>query len=222
MHPVRERSPAFLVVRMGRSNWLLAVAFQIVLGHAVTLPEKPCSRRDLDLRKDLVDHPAFFKSRSHVGHLVARLAICLFLVGCRRSESSLFEGEAARRPKAGQADEKADASGPSNETAKSAPSANLPLPPIEPATPVAKLTPAQQGILCDWVADRLGGYRLSTDCGGGRTVTNFANQADCIVGYLGFACPITVGQVAKCANAQSASHGCAFPRDECSPLLCGK
>lgn len=77
------------------------------------------------------------------------------------------------------------------------------------------LTDAEKAMLCDWQANKLGGYGMSVDCGGGLTIDAEPSQAEC-VSSAPTSCAATVGQAEACSNAMSCSN--LIP-NECAPLF---
>jgi hypothetical protein len=94
------------------------------------------------------------------------------------------------------------------------------LPPIDPSTKLTDLTDAQKAELCDWMNAELGGYGLVTDCGGGNTTKNSSDQAQCVATALTYRCPVTVGQLETCVEAEAPSHACQFPMPACKAVGC--
>ena len=72
--------------------------------------------------------------------------------------------------------------------------------------------------LCDYEAQRLGGYGQVVDCGGGLTLVADDSQASCLQQFP-LVCAATVSQAEACADQSSCSDPVA---DVCMPLLnCG-
>ena len=60
---------------------------------------------------------------------------------------------------------------------------------------------------------------MSTDCGGtGTTITNAANQAQCLGTQFTSSCRMTVGQYEACILNMAPSHGCSKNFDLCAPV----
>jgi hypothetical protein len=91
------------------------------------------------------------------------------------------------------------------------------LPPIDPQTNVHDLTAAQKAELCDWATNLLGGYGHVTMCAMG-TVSNAANQAQCVTETFRSSCMFTVGQFENCTLAEVPSGGCNMPYNVCQPV----
>src|SRR5689334_2982880 len=69
---------------------------------------------------------------------------------------------------------------------------------------VGDLTAPQRDSLCDWTAERQGGYGRAVDCPGGSTETTDDDRADCLEGVtvIEEECPtITVADIEDCTNA---------------------
>ena len=98
--------------------------------------------------------------------------------------------------------------------------ADVELPPIDPSVDMMNLTDAQRRQLCDWKNAQLGGYGLTTDCGGGNKAQMDENQEKCLTSGLVTRCPVTVRQFETCVLAQAPSHGCVFPFEQCRVLVC--
>jgi len=97
---------------------------------------------------------------------------------------------------------------------------DVPLPPLDPDALMTSLTDAQLRLFCDWKNATLGGYALTTDCGGGGRVSTDENQDKCIAFGIVTRCPITVRQYENCTLAMAPSHGCVFPEAQCHYLVC--
>ena len=82
------------------------------------------------------------------------------------------------------------------------------------------LSDAQRRQLCDWKNATLGGYNLTTDCGGGNKAQTDVNQDACVMSGLVTRCAVTVRQFETCIVAQAPSHGCVLPFEQCKPLFC--
>lgn len=79
-----------------------------------------------------------------------------------------------------------------------------------PPRTLADLTAAERKTLCDWTANRGGGYGKTTVCDGGLVVKNVANQSTCIDQYLGACNTVSVTEWEACRNAEVANP-CALP-----------
>lgn len=77
-------------------------------------------------------------------------------------------------------------------------------PSVPASTKLVDLTAAQEGELCDYVADLEGGYGFSKMCGDGITV-RVKDRASCIAMLEGAptSCTATVGDAEACAAAAS-------------------
>jgi len=88
---------------------------------------------------------------------------------------------------------------------------------------LAETTPAQQAALCDWVAERQGGYGFTKQCDDGSTASAPADRAECLADNQGLAdCPVTVGQFEACARELSrdmCASLAAAQRPVCRPVL---
>jgi len=70
--------------------------------------------------------------------------------------------------------------------------------------PLASLTAAQRGTLCDWESGKQGGYGRMINCPDGSQQMSDPDKATCVQGIssLGALCPtLTVGDIEDCANA---------------------
>ena len=80
---------------------------------------------------------------------------------------------------------------------------------------IDSLTDAEKVSICDWTANKLGGYGHVTDCGNGLTLDAPTSQADC-TSTAPTNCAATVSQYEACLNAQT----CANPLpSQCAPLI---
>jgi hypothetical protein len=73
-----------------------------------------------------------------------------------------------------------------------------PTPPIDPATEIVQLTPAQMGELCDWFSCISGGYGKQYTCGGNQAVYTQPDQTSCIDTITRATCSATVAAVTDC------------------------
>ncbi len=79
-----------------------------------------------------------------------------------------------------------------------------------PPRTLADLTAAERKKLCDWTANRGGGYGKSQVCDGGLVVRTVADQTTCINQYLGACTTVSVTEWEACRNAEVANP-CALP-----------
>ena len=75
-----------------------------------------------------------------------------------------------------------------------------------PGRPVDQLTSAERERLCDWMAERAGGYGYKADCGGGVFTYNFVDRADCLTDL---AAPCTVRDYETCAEGFASADWCS-------------
>jgi len=93
------------------------------------------------------------------------------------------------------------------------------LPPVDPAKTVNEISPGELATLCDWMANQLGGYDQETQCGGGISVRNFKDQAQCMAAVFPAGCRITIAEFETCILAQAPSRGCVLPSMACRGLI---
>jgi hypothetical protein len=94
-------------------------------------------------------------------------------------------------------------------------------PAIDPSTLLNNLDDSQKAEMCDWMTAALGGYGTAFNCAGGVSVSNPANQAQCIATWPKYRCNVNVGQLETCVLAEAPSHGCDIPEPQCTPISCG-
>jgi hypothetical protein len=73
-------------------------------------------------------------------------------------------------------------------------------PPFEPGRQVNTLSQPEVATLCDWVADKFGGYGKTIHCSDSSTRSSRESQADCVDSLAGASCQATVGDVEVCTN----------------------
>jgi hypothetical protein len=80
---------------------------------------------------------------------------------------------------------------------------------LDRARPVASLSDAELGRLCDWGLSQLGGYGTTLVCTDGTQIRNSPSQQACIAGHdRSFRCIATVGDSEDCLRAIGAG-GCS-------------
>ena len=79
-----------------------------------------------------------------------------------------------------------------------------------PERTLADLTAAERDKLCDWTANRGGGYGKTQVCDGGLVVRSMPSRTTCIADYLGACSTATVKEWEACRNAEVANP-CALP-----------
>jgi hypothetical protein len=79
-----------------------------------------------------------------------------------------------------------------------------------PPRTLADLTAVERKKLCDWTANRGGGYGKAQVCDGGLVVRSVSDQNTCISQYLGACSTVTVTEWEKCRNVEVASP-CTLP-----------
>ena len=80
------------------------------------------------------------------------------------------------------------------------------------------LDETERGHFCDWMANKLGGYGHSTDCGAGVSIKSTQDQASCVSQFQPPSCRATVGDWESCINAISCSD--PSPSECKSSYLC--
>ena len=89
------------------------------------------------------------------------------------------------------------------------------------ATRLRALDSAQKGTLCDWYAEKMGGYGATHVCADMSSVEVVKDQSTCVAAALDFPCPtITVANFEECTLAQVPSGGCMLPDEQCHWLSC--
>lgn len=79
-----------------------------------------------------------------------------------------------------------------------------------PPRTLADLTAKERQTLCDWTANRGGGYGKTLVCDGGLVVKTVSDATTCINKYLGACSTVTVTEWEACRNAEVANP-CALP-----------
>lgn len=80
---------------------------------------------------------------------------------------------------------------------------------LDRSRPVASLTDAELGRLCDWGLAQLGGYGSTLTCTDGTQIRNSPSRQACIAGHTRtFQCIATVGDSEDCLRA-IATQGCS-------------
>jgi hypothetical protein len=71
---------------------------------------------------------------------------------------------------------------------------------IDPSQDLSTTPPAELGMLCDWLAGRLGGYGRSRSCGGSN-LSSPADQAACVTELQTAPTTCTAGDLEGCTDA---------------------
>jgi hypothetical protein len=92
--------------------------------------------------------------------------------------------------------------------------------PVASDRPIMTLTTAELGQLCDWTADRFGGYGKEIKCSDG-TRSARESQAECLGDLNAATCKATAGDVEACTNLTltCASLATIFSNPSCQHLF---
>jgi hypothetical protein len=83
---------------------------------------------------------------------------------------------------------------------------------------LASLTDEEWGKICDWEAERLGGYGHSTTCQGNIAPMAPPDQATCVgVVRITFPCDLVVSDFERCIDERVADP-CALSFPSCEPI----